>query len=106
LRKTQIRVILICVGIVAVVAGILVIQPTSLYGRYFATGGWTGETEASIRSAVQLQVNLGWASIGVGACLVIIGPLKYVIWFFNRLFRSLGALLRRVIRFVADLSRD
>ena len=99
------RIILICVGIIAVVAGVLLMHPANLYGTYFATGGWTGESEASIRSAVQLQINLGWASIGVGAFLLILGSLKYLIWFFNRFFSYLAALLRRLIQFVSDLSR-
>jgi hypothetical protein len=106
LRKARIRLIFICVGIVAVVASIPLMQsaaeierayPTYLYMRQHAPG-----PPIPPEAILQLQIHLGWVAIGVGACLLIIGCLKYLISFFS----YLGTLLRRLIKFVADLSRE
>ena len=100
MRKTQVRLILVCVGIVAAVVGIIVMQSVradveNIYPTYLY------QLRHGVVPIPLAIFYLGWAGIGIGACLIIIGSLKYLIWFFS----YLGTLLRRFISFVADLSR-
>lgn len=101
MRKTQVRLILICVGIVAVVAGILVMPPSkAIVEKAYPT--YLYQLQHGGVPIPLALLCLGWAGIGIGACLIIMGCLRHLI----RLFSCLGTLLRRFIQFAADLSRD